>query len=135
MACGYTKYVDSEILEDFSKTGVGATGVEADIWDALYEIEDPEVPVSIIDLDLICDVRVVEREDEDDETKTLGIVEMTLAYAGCPTRDYLENDMQCAILAAGVDEASVRLRFTPEWIVDMVTEAGHEALREFRLGV
>ncbi|WP_082220719.1 1,2-phenylacetyl-CoA epoxidase subunit PaaD [Haloferax gibbonsii] len=134
-ACGYTEYADGEVPEGFPKTGVGAAGIEADIWDALYEIEDPEMPVSIVDLGLIYDVRVVEREGEDGEAKTLGIVEMTLTYTGCPARDYLENDVQCAILSAGVDEASVRLRFTPEWTVDMVTEAGREALREFGLGV
>ncbi|POG56160.1 metal-sulfur cluster assembly factor [Haloferax marisrubri] len=134
-ACSYTEYADGAVPDGFPKTGAGAAGVEADIWDALYEIEDPEMPVSIVDLGLIYDVRVAEREDEDGETKTLGIVEMTLTYTGCPARDYLENDVKCAILASGVDEASVRLRFTPEWTVGMVTKAGREALRGFGLGV
>ncbi|ELZ97191.1 metal-sulfur cluster assembly factor (plasmid) [Haloferax mediterranei ATCC 33500] len=134
-ACGYTEYVDGEAPEDFPKTGEGATGIEADIWETLYEIEDPEMPVSIVDLGLIYGVRVVEEEDEEGEPKTHGIVEMTLTYTGCPARDYITNDVKCAILASGVDEASVRLRFTPEWNVNMVTEAGREALRDFGLGV
>ncbi|ELZ98146.1 hypothetical protein C440_02823 [Haloferax mucosum ATCC BAA-1512] len=134
-ACGYTDYADGEAPESFPKTGDGATGVEADIWEALYEIEDPEMPVSIVDLGLIYDVRVVEQEGDDGEPETLGIVEMTLTYTGCPARDYITNDVKCAILASGVDDAAVRLRFTPEWNVNMVTEAGREALRDFGLGV
>ncbi|MFC7205349.1 1,2-phenylacetyl-CoA epoxidase subunit PaaD [Haloferax namakaokahaiae] len=134
-ACGYTDYVEGDVPEEFPKTGEGATGTEAKIWEALYEIEDPEMPVSIVDLGLIYDVRVVEVEGDDGEPETLGIVEMTLTYTGCPARNYITNDVQCAILSAGVDDASVRLRFTPEWTVNMVTENGRKALREFGLSV
>ncbi|WP_435063294.1 1,2-phenylacetyl-CoA epoxidase subunit PaaD [Halobaculum sp. EA56] len=128
-ACGYTAYDDGEAPEEYPKTGAGATGVEADVWDALSEVEDPEMPVGVVDLGLIYGVTV-------DEGTGRCEVEMTLTYTGCPARDMLTNDVRCAAEAApGVEEAEVRLRYTPEWTVAMVTDTGREALREFGLSV
>lgn len=128
-ACAYTAYDDGETPEAYPKTGAGASGVEADVWDALYEVEDPEMPVSVVNLGLIYDVAV------DAETGRCE-VEMTLTYTGCPARDMITNDVRCAAeTAPGVDEAEVRLRYTPEWTVAMVTDEGRAALREFGLSV
>jgi metal-sulfur cluster biosynthetic enzyme len=126
-ACSYTDYEDGEAPEGFPRTGENATGQEAEVWDALREVEDPEMPVSIVDLGLIYDVTV-----EGDEAD----VEMTLTYTGCPAKDMLTNDVRCAALtASSVQDASVLVRYSPPWSVDMVTDAGKEQLREFGLSV
>jgi len=126
-ACAYTDYEDGEVPEGFPRTGEGATGAEAEVWDALREVEDPEMPVSIVDLGLIYDVTVEGEE---------AAVEMTLTYTGCPAKDMLTNDVRCAALtASGVQEASVSVQYSPPWSVEMVTDAGKEQLREFGLSV
>lgn len=126
-ACAYTDYTPGEKPEEFPKTGEGTTGVEAEIWEALYEVQDPEMPVSVVDLGLIYNV---------DVEGSKATVEMTLTYTGCPARDMLQNDVRCAAMtASGVDEAEVRLRYNPPWNVNMVTEQGKEHLREFGLSV
>ncbi|WP_224449676.1 1,2-phenylacetyl-CoA epoxidase subunit PaaD [Haloprofundus salilacus] len=125
-ACAYTDYEPGDAHDQYPKTGDGATGVERDVWDALYEVEDPEMPVSIVDLGLIYDVDVVD---------DVAHVEMTLTYTGCPARDMILNDVRCATLAAGVADAEVTLRYSPAWNVEMVTEQGKEDLREFGLSV
>lgn len=128
-ACAYTEYDDGESPSDYPKTGDDADGVEAEIWDALREVEDPEMPVSIVDLGLIYGV------DADPESGTAE-VEMTLTYSGCPARDMLLNDVECATeTASGVDDAEVRLKYSPEWNVNMVTDQGRSALRDFGLSV
>jgi metal-sulfur cluster biosynthetic enzyme len=129
-ACAYTDYETGEAPEDYPKTGAGAEGIEADIWEALYGVEDPEMPVSVVDLGLIYGVEVEDIDGEQHAT-----VEMTLTYSGCPAREMLTNDVRCAALAVGVDEAEVRLRYSPNWNVNMVTEQGREDLREFGLSV
>ncbi|WP_170864809.1 1,2-phenylacetyl-CoA epoxidase subunit PaaD [Halogranum amylolyticum] len=140
-ACAYTDYAPGEKPEAFPKTGEGATGVEADIWEALYEVQDPEMPVSVVDLGLIYNVDVEseppEGSREDGEAAgTKATVEMTLTYTGCPARDMILNDVRCAAMTApGVDEAEVKLRYNPPWNVNMVTEQGREQLREFGLSV
>lgn len=130
-ACAYTDYEPGEAPEEYPKTGEDAEGREADIWEALYGVEDPEMPVSIVDLGLIYDVEVEETDDGDERA----VVEMTLTYSGCPAREMLQNDVRCAALSAGVDEVAVDLRYSPTWNVNMVTEQGREDLREFGLSV
>ena len=126
-ACAYTDYETGDIPDEYPKTGTGATGTEAEVWEALVEVEDPEMPVSIVDLGLIYNVTV-----EDDHC----VIEMTLTYTGCPARDILLNDVKCAAETPhAVQDAEVRLRFSPEWTVDMVTEVGRDDLREFGLSV
>lgn len=126
-ACAYTDYEDGEVPTGFPRTGEGATGAEAEVWAALREVEDPEMPVSIVDLGLIYDVSV-----DGDEAR----VEMTLTYTGCPAKDMLTNDVRCAALtASGVRAASVSIQYSPPWSVEMVTDAGKEQLREFGLSV
>ena len=133
-ACRYTSYEtdpDVEYVEETDgevpATGTGATGVERRVWQALYRVEDPEMPVSIVDLGLIYGVEVVEGTAD---------VEMTLTYTGCPARDMLTGEVTRAVRDVdGVDEVDVTVVWSPGWTVDMVTDQGKEALREFGLSV
>jgi metal-sulfur cluster biosynthetic enzyme len=128
-ACAYTEYREGESADerDFPATGADATGVERRVWKAIREVEDPEMPVSVVNLGLIYGVTV-----EDGEAT----VEMTLTYTGCPARSMLTEEIERAAASAdGVEEATVRLVWSPEWTLEMVTEEGREALREFGVSV
>ncbi|SET94919.1 1,2-phenylacetyl-CoA epoxidase subunit PaaD [Natrinema hispanicum] len=135
-ACAYTSYDNDEDVEYDEKesvdgevpaTGRGAEGVERRVWQALYEVEDPEMPISIVDLGLIYGVSV---EDG------VAAVDMTLTYTGCPARDMLINEVKQSVSAVeGVDTAEIAVVWSPGWTVDMVTEQGKESLREFGLSV
>lgn len=125
--CAYTEYREGEGVEDLPATGEDATGVEADVWETLYEIEDPEMPVSIVDLGLIYGVTV-----EDGEAA----VDMTLTYSGCPARDMLLEQVEQAVAEVdGVDAVDLRLVWSPEWTIEMVTDQGKADLKEFGLSV
>lgn len=126
-ACAYTDYEDGAVPAGYPRTGEDATGAEAEVWDALSEVEDPEMPVSIVDLGLIYDVTV------EDGHAAVG---MTLTYTGCPAKDMLRNDARCAALTgSGVQDAEVTIQYSPPWSVEMVTDRGREQLREFGLSV
>ncbi len=126
-ACTYTNYERGDGRGDLPATGADATGLAADVWDALYGIDDPEMPISVVDLGLIYGVEV------DDGSVT---VDMTLTYTGCPARDRLTNEVEETVANVdGVEEAELRLVWSPEWTLDMVTEPGKERLREFGLSV
>ncbi|MFT4922552.1 MAG: metal-sulfur cluster biosynthetic enzyme [Haloarculaceae archaeon] len=135
-ACGYTSYdgdADYETRDsvegEVPATGAGAEGLERRVWAALYGVEDPEMPVSIVDLGLVYGVTV-------DGDAGRAAVEMTLTYTGCPARDMLLNDVEQAVAAVdGIEDAEVVLVWSPGWTVDMVTEQGKESLREFGLSV
>lgn len=130
-ACPYPDYETGErasvAVDDLPATGETATGVAARVFDALYAVEDPEMPVSVVDLGLIYGVAVADGH---------ATVEMTLTYTGCPARQYLLDEIEAAAAGVeGVDAASVRLVWTPEWTLEMVTEDGRQALREFGVSV
>jgi metal-sulfur cluster biosynthetic enzyme len=125
--CAYTDYESGESVEALPATGEGSTGIERAVWDALSEIDDPEMPISIVDLGLIYGVTV-----EDGHAQ----VDMTLTYTGCPARDMLQETVRKQVAAVeGVDEAELRLVWSPEWTVEMVTEQGKADLREFGLSI
>jgi metal-sulfur cluster biosynthetic enzyme len=127
--CAYTEYREGDSHGELPRTGEDATGIEAHLWEALREVEDPEMPVSIVDLGLVYAVYV---DSIDGEAR----VDMTLTYTGCPARDYLLSSVERAVESVeGVDDALVNLVWSPEWNVEMVTEEGREALREFGVAV
>lgn len=126
-ACAYTEYVAGDERADYPATGEGAEGVEADVWAVLRDVDDPEMPVSIVDLGLIYGVAV------DDGRAT---VEMTLTYTGCPARKYLTEEIEERVGAVdGVDAVDLELVWSPPWTMEMVTDAGRDRLREFGLSV
>lgn len=99
-----------------------AQGVERRVWSALREVEDPELPVSLVDLGVIYDVRVDGASAE---------VDLTLTYSGCPARDFIIEDVRRATRAVdGVETADVSVVYTPQWTHDRITERGREALSE-----
>jgi metal-sulfur cluster biosynthetic enzyme len=127
--CAYTDYRegDGETVDSFPATGEGATGLEAEVWKALYGVEDPEMPISIVDLGLLYAVGV------DDGVAR---IDMTLTYSGCPAREMLTRNVEAAAAGVeGVDDVDLNLVWSPEWTVEMVTEQGKDDLREFGLSV
>lgn len=130
--CAHTSYEHADDEKqaadgEVPATGAGAEGVERRVWEALYGVEDPEMPISIVDLGLIYGVSVAE---------DVASIDMTLTYTGCPARDMLLGEVKQAVTAVdGVERAEITMVWSPGWTVDMVTEQGKDALREFGLSI
>ena len=76
---------------------------ESAIRESLFEVEDPEMNISVIDLGLIYDVRI---EGEHAE------IDMTLTSPGCPVAPELMAAVHRAALATdGIDSVHVNLTF------------------------
>ena len=86
-----------------------------DVWRALAEIPDPEIPViSIVDLGVVKDVRVSgERVD----------VDFTPTFMGCPALDVMRSQMEEAIRALGA-EPKVHVVLDDSWSTDSITTGG-----------
>ncbi|WP_435153697.1 1,2-phenylacetyl-CoA epoxidase subunit PaaD [Haladaptatus sp. DFWS20] len=127
-ACAYTDYSErGHSPDELPATGEGATGLEERVWDALYDIEDPEMPISIVDLGLIYGVQM-----EGDSVTVI----MTLTYTGCPARKMLTEEIEEAVAdVEGVESADLELVWSPPWSIEMVTEQGKDDLREFGLSI
>ena len=92
---------------------------EAAVWAALGEVQDPELPVGIVDLGLVRSVRV------DGATVTVGI---TFTSIACPCTDVLVEDVAARLgRLDGVARVEVEELFEP-WSREDVSEAGRIAL-------
>jgi ring-1,2-phenylacetyl-CoA epoxidase subunit PaaD len=91
-----------------------------DVWAALAEIPDPEIPViSLVDLGVVKDVEVEGARVRIDFTPT---------FMGCPALDAMERAMREKVADLGA-EAEVRVLLDDSWSTDKITPAGREKLR------
>jgi ring-1,2-phenylacetyl-CoA epoxidase subunit PaaD len=90
------------------------------VWHALEEIQDPEIPVvSLVDLGVVRDVRV-------DGTRVH--VELTPTFLGCPALEVMRDDMARRIEELGA-EAEIEVVRDDSWSTDRITPEGREKLR------
>ena len=102
--------------------------LKAAIIESLRVVHDPEIPVNIVDLGLVYDVRVA-----DDGAVE---VDMTLTSMGCPVQDMIQSDGELAVMRVdGVNRVNVEFVWSPPWGMDKVTDAGRKQLRMFGFSV
>lgn len=94
--------------------------LEKEVWDALKNCYDPEIPVNIVDLGLIYDCKL----DPLATGSYQATVKMTLTAPGCGMGPMLAQDVQNRLISIeGIDEANVELVWDPPWNQGMMTEA------------
>lgn len=102
---------------------VGLGLSQEDIWNALEEVKDPEIPIlSIIDLKI---VRSVEIRDD------AVTVQITPTFVGCPALDMIAGAIQDVLIAKGIKTVNVRKDFALQWSTDMLDSEVREKLRLF----
>ena len=89
--------------------------LESAIVDALKEIFDPEIPVDIVELGLIYEVKI-------SDTNNVKVI-MTLTAPNCPVAESLPVDVKNKVESVdGVWEAHVEVTFEPPWDKSMMSE-------------
>jgi ring-1,2-phenylacetyl-CoA epoxidase subunit PaaD len=93
---------------------------EAQVWEALEEIPDPEIPVvSLVDLGVIRSVDVRNGNVH---------IEFTPTFLGCPALEVMKRAMEEKIRELGA-EPEVSVINDDSWGTDKITAAGREKLR------
>lgn len=96
-------------------------GPNAGLWQALREVRDPELPVSLVDLGLVYAMR---REDD------CVHVDLTFTATACPCMDFIREDITNRLLEEpGVRRVEIREVWDPPWTTDRLTPEGRAALR------
>ena len=94
---------------------------EEQVWEALAEIPDPEIPViSLVELGVIRDVAV-----ENGRVR----VDFTPTFLGCPALEVMRDAMAHRIRELGA-EPEVRVLTDDSWSTDRITAEGRRKLRE-----
>ncbi len=91
------------------------------VWDALAEIPDPEIPViSVVDLGVVRAVDV-------DGNRVR--IEFTPTMLGCPALEAMRDAMAAAVRGIGGDP-DVEVVLDDSWSTDRITPEGREKLRQ-----
>lgn len=99
--------------------------IEAQIWDLLQEVKDPEIPaISVVELGIITHV------DVDDAKIT---VTMTPTFVGCPAIDMIQRQIEVKIRKSGFENVTVNIDYDTHWTSNRISEEGRKKLKEFGL--
>lgn len=94
---------------------------EKEVYEALKQVIDPELGVSIVDLGLIYSIKV------DDEN--VCHIHWTLTTMGCPIIEILQGSIyEAAMHVKGIAEASVKLVYYPQWTPEKMSQSARIAL-------
>ena len=88
------------------------------IWEQLRTVYDPEIPVNIVELGLVYDLKILKKDEGYDIQ-----VKMTLTAPGCGMGPVIAQDAEMKIKnLAGVSNVLVEIVWEPIWDRDMMTD-------------
>ena len=85
-----------------------------DVFEALHDVEDPELGMDIVELGLVYDAEI-----EGPKVKVLH----SLTSMGCPACPMIQEGIHDAVVGLpGVEEVDVELTFDPPWTPDRMSD-------------
>jgi metal-sulfur cluster biosynthetic enzyme len=97
--------------------------VEARLWTALQDVEDPEIPISVVGMGLIVSIAY-------DAAARAVDLELTFTAMGCPATDFIEDDVRERLLAEpDVDEVRIEVVWDPVWTRSRIREDARAQMR------
>ncbi len=98
--------------------------IEEEVLERLRHVFDPEIPINIVEIGLVYDVKATPEGRVD--------VTMTLTAPNCPAAQSLPVEVESAALAVpGVSDARVTITFDPPWSPAKMSEAARLQLGMF----
>ena len=97
--------------------------VEARLWQALQEVEDPEIPVSVVGLGLIVSLAYC-------PDARAARIELTFTAMGCPAMEFIEDDIRRRLLhEPDVDSVQIDVVWDPVWTRDRIRDDARARMR------
>jgi metal-sulfur cluster biosynthetic enzyme len=115
--------LDNMPINNSSATASGLT--QDEVLNALRQCYDPEIPVNIVDLGLIYDIRFEPTADNQQDVT----VEMTLTAQGCPEHVNISAQVKSRVeQLPGVRNATVNVVWTPPWTPERLSADARKQL-------
>jgi metal-sulfur cluster biosynthetic enzyme len=95
----------------------------------LRDVEDPEIPVSLVDMGLIVsiDYRATDRTAR---------LQITYTAMGCPAMDMIQEDIRARLLReADVENVEIEVVWDPVWTHRRLSPAARASMRELGIAV
>src|SRR5262245_47508379 len=89
------------------------------VYEVLKDCYDPEIPLNIVDLGLIYEVKAGMEEVD---------VKMSVTSPACPSGAAIAEDIKAKLSNAGFPNPKVQIVFEPAWSPQRISEAGRKAL-------
>lgn len=97
------------------------------LWSALRDVEDPEIPVSLVDMGLIVALDYLR------DSRTAA-VRLTFTAMGCPAMDMIQDDIRARLLREPeVDSVAIDVVWDPIWTPERLSARARQTLKD--LGV
>jgi FeS assembly SUF system protein len=91
-----------------------ATVTKEDVLEALKTVYDPEIPINVVDLGLVYEVKVNGGNI---------YVQMTLTAPGCGMGPHIAQQAEWAVAdVEGVEDVQIEMVFDPPWSPDRISE-------------
>ena len=114
-----------EAPPDAGRLAAAGPATEEAVWGQLRSCYDPEIPVNVVDLGLVYDLKLLPHRSGRSRVE----VKMTLTAPGCGMGPAIAADAQQKIASLpGVAEAEVAIVWDPPWSADMMTPEGKRRL-------
>ena len=95
----------------------------AALWDALRDVTDPEIPISVVDMGLIVDLT--------QHNSTVNI-KLTFTAMGCPATEFIMDDIRTRLLREpGVEDIHIEIVWEPAWTKARLSEEGIDIMRSW----
>lgn len=112
-------------VEKATSTSTGGPVNEDLVWQTLRTCFDPEIPVNIVDLGLVYDMKLSPIPSGGSRVD----VKMTLTAPGCGMGPAIAGDAQVKLLnLEGIEDATVEVVWDPPWHHSMITPEGKRIL-------
>jgi ring-1,2-phenylacetyl-CoA epoxidase subunit PaaD len=98
------------------------------VLDVLRTINDPEMPINIVDLGIVEAVRIAQPEPGPGPVTVA--IDILPTFVGCPALPVIEEEIRKRVTPLqGVGAIQVNFKFDPPWTVDRISLQGRESLR------
>jgi metal-sulfur cluster biosynthetic enzyme len=106
-----------------------AAQVEARIWEALRQVEDPEIPVSVLGLGLVVSVAYLPERRE-------ASLQITFTAMGCPATEFIEQDIREALLQdPEIDAVRIEVVWDPVWTKERIRADARARMKQLGIAV
>ncbi len=106
---------------------IASNDVTSRLMLALEDVEDPELPISIVDMGLVVDLKFHAGRID---------LKITFTAMGCPAMDMIMDDIRERLLREDdVEIVNIDVVWHPIWTKDRLSENGKAALREWGISM
>src|SRR5579864_3443933 len=97
------------------------------LWAALREVEDPEIPVSVVDMGLVVSLAYEDR---------VARLQITYTAMGCPAMEMIQDDIRARLLREpGVDRVDIEVVWDPMWTNRRLSRSARNTMKDLGLAV